>query len=232
VSQEGQVEAYVMGCARRGELNVRVDHVAGSITFIDEPFISHEDVPLTATASVAAHSSSSSSSTHLESTEGSVQPSTSEFVRTRLGSVATCLHRALERLETSSRRGGRGGVPDNNKERFAALITAAHAERKALQLRRALVARRRELLSELSARKEREEASRRLEASRKEKEEEEQRQRNKARQNEIESVKRNIETIRVKEAQLLLDKMRKTFRGHLDVMGLFFFFKKKQILIC
>jgi translation initiation factor 3 subunit A len=221
VSEEGQIEAYVMGCARRGELNVRVDHVVGSITFIDEPFISHEDIPLAATTTTPS-SSSSFSTTLLEST---VQPSTAEFVRTRLGTVATCLHQALDTLDTPShrvRRGG-GGVPDND-ECFAALVAAAHAERKALQLRRALVARRRELLSELSARKEREEASRRLEASRREKEEEEKRLREDARRKEIERAKKDIETIRVQEAQKLLEKMKGTFKGHLDVMGFRFFF--------
>lgn len=33
-----QIESYIMGCARRGELAVRVDHAAGVIVFVDEGF--------------------------------------------------------------------------------------------------------------------------------------------------------------------------------------------------
>ena len=32
-----QIEAYVMGCARRSELNICVDHAEGSIAFCDYP---------------------------------------------------------------------------------------------------------------------------------------------------------------------------------------------------
>ncbi len=68
-----QVEAYIMGCARRGELAVRVDHKDGSITFVDDPFTSSDDQPSTSTASTSALSA-----------EASIQPSTAELVRTRL----------------------------------------------------------------------------------------------------------------------------------------------------
>ena len=76
-----QVEAYVMGCARRGELNILVDHAAGSITFVDSTFSAVEDSP----------------SSNMTST-GAIQPSTSEIVRTRLSQLASCLHNSLEFL--------------------------------------------------------------------------------------------------------------------------------------
>ncbi|KAG6899492.1 hypothetical protein C0993_009753 [Termitomyces sp. T159_Od127] len=35
---DAQIEGYIMGCARRGELSIRVDHKSGSITFVDDAF--------------------------------------------------------------------------------------------------------------------------------------------------------------------------------------------------
>ncbi|KAF8962918.1 hypothetical protein BDZ97DRAFT_1905090 [Flammula alnicola] len=84
-----QVEAYIMGCARRGELNVRVDHKDGSITFVDDPFMSNDDQPSTSTASTSSLSR-----------EASIQPSTADLVRTRLSKVAVCLHESLTKFKT------------------------------------------------------------------------------------------------------------------------------------
>lgn len=189
---EEQIEAYIMGCARRGELNIRVDHKAGSIAFVDDAFVSGED-PM---ASSAAR-------------ETSIQPSTAELVRTRLRKVASCLHHSLGVLEADGQRPGVLSEEEQAKK-FKALIMVAESERKALQVRRALVARRRELLSELSVRKEKEETSRRAEMSRREKEEDSKRIREELRRKEQERAKKEIESIRVDEAkkyaQSLVDK--------------------------
>ncbi|KAF8151510.1 hypothetical protein B0H34DRAFT_727963 [Crassisporium funariophilum] len=195
---EEQVEAYIMGCARRGELNVRVDHKDGSITFVDDPFVSNdESQPSSST------SGSSSSSTR---GEASIQPSTADLVRTRLSKVAVCLHNSISSIEEKPS----GPNPEEQAATFKTLIVAVESERKALQLRRALVARRRELLSELSVRKEKEESSRRLESNRREKEEEERRLRDELKRKEVERTKKEIETIRIDEAkkyaQSLVDK--------------------------
>ncbi|KAF9471257.1 hypothetical protein BDN70DRAFT_977463 [Pholiota conissans] len=192
---EEQVEAYIMGCARRGELNVRVDHKDGSITFVDDPFTSSDDQPASSIAST-------SSLTH----EASIQPSTAELVRTRLSKVAVCLHESLSVIEEQPP----APSAEEKAAKFKALVTAVESERKALQLRRALVARRRELLSELSVRKEKEESSRRAEHSRREKEEESKRMREELKRKEQERTKKEIESIRIDEAkkyaQSLVDK--------------------------
>ena len=146
-----QIDAYVMRCACCSELNIRVDHAAGSITIAGSPFTAVEDL------------SSSTSAAAL----GAVQLSTSEFVRTRLGNIAIMLHNSLVTIGPPARP-----TEEEQQAKFAALVAAAEAERKALQIRRALVARRRELLSELSVRKEKEQASRRAEFLRKQQEEE------------------------------------------------------------
>jgi translation initiation factor 3 subunit A len=189
---EEQIEAYVMGCARRGELNIRVDHKAGSITFVDDAFVSGEDATVTAAAR-----------------ETSIQPSMAELVRTRLRNVASCLHHSLGVLEAD---GQQPGVlsEEEQAEKFKALVAVVESERKALQVRRALVARRRELLSELSVRKEKEETSRRAEMSRREKEEDSRRLKEEMRRKEQERAKKEIESIRTDEAkkyaQSLVDK--------------------------
>lgn len=182
-----------MGCARRGELNVRVDHKDGSITFVDDPFIFDE------------HGSPASSSS-LPSKEPPIQPSTSELVRTRLSRVAQCLHSSIQFIEQQPQQ-----PPEEESEaHFKALVTAVESERKALQVRRALVARRRELVSELSVRKEKEESSRRAESSRREKEEELRRSKEDLKKREQERARKEIETIRIDEAkkyaQTLVDK--------------------------
>ncbi|KAJ8515451.1 hypothetical protein ONZ45_g7124 [Pleurotus djamor] len=183
---EVQVEAYVMGCARRGELAIRVDHAAGSISFVDDAFGSSEEASTSASASTSTW-------------ESRVQPSTSELVRTRLSSIATCLHNSLLVIEPPSPPPSK----EEQQEKVAHLVAAAQTERKALQVRRALVARRRELLSELSVRKEKEESSRKAEVARKAKEEEDRRTREEVRRRERERTQREIETIRADEAKKL-----------------------------
>ena len=185
-----------MGCARRGELNVRVDHKDGSITFVDDPFVYNDD---------ALPSSSASSSSSIVR-EVSIQPSTADLVRTRLSNVAVCLRDSLNVIEEKPN----GPTAEEQTATFKNLLIAVESERKALQLRRALVARRRELLSELSVRKEKEESSRRAELTRREKEEDERRMREDLKRREVERTKREIESIRIDEAkkyaQTLVDK--------------------------
>ncbi|KAI1789859.1 hypothetical protein LXA43DRAFT_947930 [Ganoderma leucocontextum] len=189
-----QIEAYVMGCAHRGELNVRVDHAVGSLTFADSPFATVED-PSSSTSAAAL---------------GAVQPSASEFVRNRLGTIALTLHNSLVAIEPSVQP-----TEEEQQAKLAALVAAAQAERKALQIRRALVARRRELLSELSVRKEKEEASRRAEIMRKHQEEEARRAAQDLRNKEVERARREIENIRVEEAKKLAQSLKE--KGTLKV---------------
>jgi translation initiation factor 3 subunit A len=184
-----QIEAYIMRGTHAGELNVRVDHASGTLDFVDDPF-----------------SGFATSSTH----GIVVQPSAASLVRTRLSGIATALHHALTILEPPP-------VPTAEEQRahVATLVTAADAERKALQLRRAIVARRRELLSELAARKEKEEQSRRSEESRLAKFDETKRALEDARRREIERAKAEIQQRRNEEARQLAQSLRE--RGNLKV---------------
>jgi len=193
---EEQIEAYVMGCARRGELSIRVDHAEGSITFCDDAFVSAEE----------------STSIPMAIRENAVQPSTAELVRTRLSKLAESLHNSLHVIypPRSSQLS-----KEEQQAKFSSLVSITEAERKALQLRRALVARRRELMSELSVRKEKEEASRRAETNRREKDEEARKQKEDARRREVERNRREIENIRNQEALNLARTLREN--GKLNV---------------
>lgn len=176
-----QIEAYIMGCARRGELNIRVDHAAGSIVFVDSAFAAIEDPSSSTMATISA-----------------VQPSASQMVRNRLSILATGLHNSLITLYPTPSLS-----EEDQQAKFASLVAAANSERDALKLRRSIVARRRELLQELTARKEKEAASRRAEATRREKEEEATRAVLEVRRREQERAKREIEAIRADEAKKL-----------------------------
>jgi len=188
-----QIEAYIMRVTRAGELNVRIDHASGTLQFVDDPFAGSDDQQ----ASPSSHGIV-------------VQPSAASLVRTRLGGIAAALNHALSILDPPP-------VPsaEEQRARVTALVTAADAERKALQLRRAIVARRRELLSELAARKEKEEQSRRSEESRQVKYDEARRAFEDARRREIERARAEIQQRRNEEARQLAQSLRE--RGNLKV---------------
>jgi translation initiation factor 3 subunit A len=188
-----QIEAYIMRVTRAGELSVRIDHAFGTLQFVDDPFAGSDDQQ----TSPSSHGIV-------------VQPSAASLVRTRLGGIAAALNQALAILDPVP-------VPsaEEQRARVATLITAADAERKALQLRRAIVARRRELLSELAARKEKEEQSRRSEESRQVKYDEARRALEDARRREIERARAEIQQRRNEEARQLAQSLRD--RGNLKV---------------
>jgi translation initiation factor 3 subunit A len=176
-----------MGCARRGELAIRVDHAAGSIVFADEPFGDPDSAP----------------GPGASRGDAPVQPSKAELARTRLGRIATTLATSLQIIEPAPTP-----AADEQATKLAALVSAAQAERKALALRRAVVARRRELLQELSARKEQEEASRRAEAARKRKIEDERRAQEDARKKAQDHAAREMQSIRDQEVRALADNLK------------------------
>ncbi|KAL0066270.1 eukaryotic translation initiation factor 3 subunit A [Marasmius tenuissimus] len=197
-----QIEAYLMGCARRGELNIRVDHLEGCIVFLDEPFA-------TTSGDDSARASTSTASTSAVRDSSAVQPNLSELVRTRLGDVALCLHNSIQVLDAPA-RASQTATEEEQKEKLTSLVAAVEAERKALQLRRAIVARRRELLGELTARREKEEVSRRAEQSRREKEEEERKSRLEMQARERERNRKELEQIRQQETDKLAKGMIQT----------------------
>lgn len=196
------VEAYIMGCARRGELSVRVDHGTGTITFVDDPFVCTDDP------------SPYTSRTH----EIPIQPSAADLVRTRLSSLAMCLHNSLSAIHPESEELSE----EEQQAKFSQLAAAAHAEREELRHRRALVARRRELITELSQKKEKEQITRRAELARKQKEEEERRLIEERRRREVENAKKEIESIRTEEAKKFALSLKEKGNIKVDINVCFF----------
>jgi translation initiation factor 3 subunit A len=191
-----------MGCARRGELRVRIDHASETIIFTDDAFGHPDD------------SNAAGPSTASALRDATVQPSNTDLVRTRLSTLATTLHNAVRVIDPPPTLSP-AEQDSLQASKFAELVAAANAERQALSLRKALVARRRELLSELSVRKEKEEASRRAELSRAKKLSDEQKEKEDAKRREIERARKEIETIRTEEAKKLAQDLMK--RGGLKV---------------
>lgn len=182
------VEAFLMGCARRGEAAIRVDHLAGSITFVDDAFGNAE--------SVSGPSSSSAT----------IQLSNRDLVRTRLSGLATCLYNALQQIDPPAET----AVVDSET-----LIAAALAEREAIKLRRRITNRRLVDQEERSARQKMEDEMRRLETSKRETTEAERRAAEEARKKEQERIKRDIEKIRQEEAAALAKSLKE--KGTLKV---------------
>ena len=98
------------------------------------------------------------------------------------------------------------------------LVAAAETECKALQIRCALVARRRELLSELSVRKEEEQASRRAEFLRKQQEEEARKAAQELRNKELDRARREVRDIHVKETKKLAQSFKEKGTLKVDII--------------
>ncbi|KAH8116749.1 hypothetical protein DFH11DRAFT_1541958 [Phellopilus nigrolimitatus] len=156
----GLVKAFLMSCARRGDIRMRIDHASGSIR-------QHGRGPDHALCARQVHPAVCSG-------------------------IATCLHNSPEAIVPSE---SAPAAADNiaAQETFAQLVAATNTERKALQVQRAIIVRRRELVSEPSVRKEKEEASCHAEASRCEKDEQAKHSLEDIRQKEQDRIRRNID---------------------------------------
>lgn len=115
--------------------------------------INHSDGSLTFVDDTLSSIASSSNAIN-------VQPSPGKLVRSRLSNLAECLYTVFQNLHEK-----------DMTLKIEEVLAVAQAERKALQVRRSIVARRRELLAELTARKQSEERSQQAELNRRAQEE-------------------------------------------------------------
>lgn len=176
-----KLEAFIMGCARRGELLVRIDHADESISFAADLF----------------NSSTPGASTSRSVPLAQLQTPPAELIRTRFSRFATALSTSLVELYPLAKE---APTPHNA---FVALVKAADEERHQLAIRRVMTIRRAELLAELSVRKKQEEESRRAEAARKRQEEDSKNALATARRREAERIQREVDAAHKEEAKTL-----------------------------
>ncbi|KIJ45509.1 hypothetical protein M422DRAFT_29646 [Sphaerobolus stellatus SS14] len=143
-------------------------------------------------------------------TSPTVQPSPGAFIVSRVSTLATTLHNTVQTLYPTPQI--------SPEEKFQDLVSAAQAERRAIQIRQSIVARRRELLSELSVRKEKEEAIIRAEQARRDKEAQAKRAVEELKQREMERVKKSIEQTRAEEVRKLAEALKSSLKAPIEVL--------------
>ncbi|KAJ3834119.1 eukaryotic translation initiation factor-like protein 3, partial [Lentinula raphanica] len=150
---ESYIDSYIVSLAKKGEMGIRIDHREHAILFIDEGLALGSDEAHAASSYLPSSFPAFSS---IESNaSGSVQPSPTSLVRTRLSAVAGCLDVASRAL----------GVVQRARLQDASTSSEAHAQseefpsvetliayRKSLLLHQSLTFRRRQLNQELQAR--------------------------------------------------------------------------------
>lgn len=159
----------------------------------------------------------------ISSPSANLQPSPGTLVVSRVNSLANTLHSTLQLLHPPTQ------TSQDNK--LQVLVAAAEAERKAIQVRRSIVARRRELFSELSVRKEKEEASRKAEQTRREREEETKRAFEDIRRREMEKVRKTMENNRTEEARKLAQALKGTLKGPVEVSNTLLLLMTRMYLV-
>lgn len=177
-----EIEKFCLNACKKGHLNIRIDHVAQAITFQDDVF------------STDAHPAASTSS---EADNVRLQATPSELVRTQLSRLATCLDTTLKTIDPSILANAEAA----KREVFARAVAAAEDEHKAAIARKAILARRKELLEEMATRKEREEAAARAERARAAAEAEQKRIAEEAKKREQERINKELEAVRIEEAK-------------------------------
>lgn len=136
---------------------------------------------------------------HAEGTlDFNADESTQSVFDSNLRSLADALHHTLVSLSPSTE--ARPGFED--------LVAAAVKERKALAVRRALVAKRREQIAELQSKQEQEAAAAKAVRIRKEKEDEEKRAIEDVKRREQERVRKELESIRVAETRKIAEALK------------------------
>ncbi|KAJ3743220.1 hypothetical protein DFH05DRAFT_1299726 [Lentinula detonsa] len=193
------IESYIMACARKGDVDLRIDHAERGIVFVDEPF-SFSSSSSSSTSSTST-STSSSSGTGVEEGYRPVQASATDLVRTRLSKVAECLEGALGVLEGKVSDSVGDGEEVSPQSQIQTLLASLPAYRKKLLLHQSITARRRQLQQELNARAQAQSLTMQAEAMRRAKEQARLLSLVEAREREAARRKAELEQIRRTEAE-------------------------------
>ncbi|UZJ57467.1 hypothetical protein CBS101457_006787 [Exobasidium rhododendri] len=204
-----EVEKFVLNACKKGHLNIRVDHVEQAITFQDDPFEAKFHPAALGSSSSgtiggAGSSSSSGMAGAVETDAVQLQQTPSELVRTQLSRLAFCLDTTLKTIDPSILE----GAQEAKRETFARAIEVAEQEHKAAVARKAILARRKQLLEERSALREREEAESKAERIRSQALAEQIRVAEEQKQRELDRIKKEMETVRIEEARKMAQSLR------------------------
>ncbi|KAJ2720668.1 eukaryotic translation initiation factor 3 subunit A [Coemansia sp. Benny D115] len=174
-----EIERFIMNGARRGEFQLRVNHQSRSVVFDTDPFDSAE---------------SSSNGTQL-------QASPSDLMRSQLSSLAICLSNA-QRVACPE------FVAEKQAQKAATVAAALKTmaeEHRVAAARRAVIERRKEIIDDALARKQRAEARERALRQRHEQEVERQRVAKEQQEREAERQRKEVEAIQRAEAKKLAE---------------------------
>ncbi|SYW82642.1 probable eukaryotic translation initiation factor eIF-3 [Ustilago bromivora] len=177
-----EIEKFCLNACKKGHLSIRIDHVAKAITFQDDIFSTH------------AHPAASTGS---EDDNVRLQATPSELVRTQLSRLATCLDTTLSTIDPCILADAEAA----KRQVFARAVAAAQEEHKAAIARKAILARRKELIEEMATRKERQEAAARVERARAAAEAEQKRTAEEAKKREQDRINKELEAVRIEEAK-------------------------------
>ncbi|KAK0554140.1 eukaryotic translation initiation factor 3 subunit A [Tilletia horrida] len=183
------IEKFCLNACKKGHLDIRIDHTTKSITFRDDVF-----------AADVHPSAAVSTDTDLVK----LQATPSELVRTQLTRLASALDHTAFIIDPTLRE----KAEEARQAAFAKAVAAAAEEHKAAVVRRAILARRKEAIEEVAAKRERDEAAARAERARIAAEAEQRRVAEEAKRREAERVKKELEAVRVEEARKLAQSLK------------------------
>ncbi|KDN45747.1 hypothetical protein K437DRAFT_274144 [Tilletiaria anomala UBC 951] len=202
------IERFALNACKRGHLNISIDHLEKAITFQDDVF--QTDLHPSSQPS-ASGGSSFSANAAIEADSVRLQSTPSELVRTQLQRLAYTLDTTIKVIdptivEIATRA---------KREAFAHAIAVADQEHRAAVARKAILARRKELLTEKAAAREKDEAVARAERARAAAEAERKRIEEENRRREQERIKKELEAVRVEEARKMAQNLKE--RGGLKL---------------
>ena len=202
-----QIEKFALNACKRGHLKLSIDHIEQAITFQDDVFEAdvHPSAQPTATSGpIAIASAAETDSVRLQSTP-------SELVRTQLARLASTLDSTLKIIDPSVVE---KAVADK-KQAFAHAIAVAEQEHRAAVARKAILARRKELLEEKAAQRDRDEAIAKAERARLAAAADQKRIAEETLQREQERIKKELEAVRIEEAKKMAQSLKE--RGGLKL---------------
>ncbi|KAJ2682856.1 eukaryotic translation initiation factor 3 subunit A [Coemansia spiralis] len=176
------IERFIMHGARRGEFQLRIDHQARSVEFDTDAFDG---------AQSGGHGAQ-------------LQASPADLMRSQLGSVAVCLANA-QRVACPAFV---AGAHATKAAAVAAALAAMRAEHRVAVARKVVIDRRKEVVENAVARRERTEARERAIRMQREQEAERQRLAEEQRRREVERAQRELDTVRRAEALKLAESIR------------------------